>query len=410
MPAHALRSITACTLTAALLTACASAAPAPQAAQELEKLRAELAAAKAQDESTRGRLAAERAAALATIQAEKERAVEAELAAKKGDPLAGLESVVVPVSGYADKLAGAIRESLMCTVTATPLGNSVVLTGEPKRVKAATELLVQLSERASADLDREHAELRRQEELHMLEQQRRIAASDRVFDVELGGTLEGSLTSISEALNNVGGQGLNVVIANPEDAKLPVRSVQLQRVSLGAALRTIESLQVDPQYGPQIRIEVGRSNNPEERPVVTVTATPSARSASEEGRRHVAVFRLDALNDVSDADDRARVEKQNKSLLDAIQVGLDVAGASPDFKIKLHPDTGMMFVNGTRSQVRIVAEVLGQEDPLAPNPFNGAARGITPAPPAPTTTPAATVLAPARGNSINTTTPAPAAR
>jgi hypothetical protein len=159
-----------------------------------------------------------------------------------------------------------------------------------------------------------------------------------------------------------------------------------------------------------VRIEIGRSANPEERPVVTVTATPSARSASEEGRRHVAVFRLDGLNDVSDAEDRARVEKHNKSMLDAIQVGLDVAGNSPDFKIKLHPDTGMMFVNGTRSQIRIVAEVLGQDDPLTPNAFNGATRGINPGPSVAAPAPAAAAAAPSAQKSINTTTPSPAAR
>jgi hypothetical protein len=224
-------------------------------------------------------------------------------------------------------------------------------------------LLAELNAQAKAEAELQMVEHERLRKCMEQEAQGRMPAMSRIFDVSFGPTLESSLNAIADALTKDDGPGLNVMIANKLDGNLAVRSVQLQRVSLNSALRTLQMMLVNPNGVPTVRIEVSPTSNNEERPVVTVLPSPGIVRDAKETAYNLAVFRVDALNDVQEPEDRARVEKEHSTTMEAIEVGLEIVGRSPDFKIKLHPATGMMFVHGTRNELRVVAEVLGQDVP-----------------------------------------------
>ncbi len=277
------------------------------------------------------------------------------------------QSIVVSVGRNAGDIARAVAVALQNTVNATSIGNSVVVTGEREVVKKALVLLEELKANSEA-YDRERRaqeeELRALREMELAKE--RQSVSEPIFDVNLGPTLEASLTSISNALTDWGAQGLNVVFTNSSDATLPVRAVQLKRVSLASAIRTLQSMQQDPVRGPLVLIEVGAVASAEERPVVTVEPGPSTGAAVEDSVYHTAVFRLDPLHASANEEDRARDSQRQKATLEAIDVGLEVVGRTPDFKLKLHPETGMLFVRGTRAQLRVIAEILDVANPVPP--------------------------------------------
>jgi hypothetical protein len=282
------------------------------------------------------------------------------------------QSIVVNVGRNAGEMARAVVTALQGTVNATSIGHSVVVTGEREVLKRALVLLEELkanSEAADRERIAQEEELRAMREKELAKE--RQSVSEPIFDVTLGPTLEASLNSISNVLTDSGAQGLNVVFTNSSDAALPVRAVQLKRVSLASAIRTLQSMQQDAIRGPLVQIDVGPVSSAMERPVVTVEPGPDTGAKSEDTTYHTAVFRLDPVHASADEEDRARDTQRQKATLESIEVGLEVVGRTPDFKLKLHPETGMLFVRGTRAQLRVIAEILD-----VPNPV------FVPAPPA----------------------------
>ena len=321
---------------------------------------------------------------------------------------------VIQVPGDASSAAGAIQSALRGSpIRVGVFGDSVILAGTAADVQRAEELLSELRKVA---IDQEMYQRDRVAQLRKMEQVRReelmramdqaTPITERVFDVDLGPTLSASLKAVAEALATNGQPGINVVwMGSDSFQSVPVRPVQLRRVTLASALETLEkvattngsapvsislssSAQADDQQaaraaelearlrtqadaeakalraGMQVELPVlqdlpllGMRFTPEI-PIVTVgpvrTDTPGAPMS---GAR-VAVFRTSPVPaDAPPADAKTLADRQ-AAIMDAIDTGLSMMKRSPDFKVKLHAPTGMIFVYGSPEEIQLVEQVL----------------------------------------------------
>ncbi|MBL9141372.1 MAG: hypothetical protein JNK53_05845 [Phycisphaerae bacterium] len=339
-------------MTAVIAAACAALACAVAPASAWQSGTADQGAA------AQAKAAREQATAEAAMRQMLER--EAAMRAQREAEIASRENAVVRVAGDSGEMAKTIVATLHGAVTATPMGGSIVLSGEPQMMERAMSLLTALNAQAEADLDRSRAEEARRRELDMVRTLEMSPVETRVFDVAFGPTLGDTLTAVSKSLGSESGPGLNVLYV-PDDslAKLPVRTVQLQRVTLRSALDTLSNVLAAGQSGsPSVELDLRSARVGGERPVVTVSKRVAKSSTSAPATYDVAVFRLQAVHPSMDKSTRDEVLVEHATYLDAIQTGLEIVGRTNDFKIKLHPETGMMFVYGTPSEIRLVAEVL----------------------------------------------------
>lgn len=104
--------------------------------------------------------------------------------------------------------------------------------------------------------------------------------------------------------------------------------------------------------------------------VLTVTghvnASPGAPPASP-----VAMLRLPAAN-VGDAVERRRAEAAQDDLIFAIDRQIAKAPRSAEFRLKLHRETGMLFVQGSAAEVALVKAIAARDASEMASPAEGA--------------------------------------
>lgn len=324
---------------------------------------------------------------------------------------------VVQVAGDPGSAAAAVQSTLSLgrdsALRVAVYGGAVILTGPEKEVKQAEELLNELATvaRRQEEYQRDRMEQLRKMEMVQRDQLMRemdsaTPVTERVFDVDLGPTLSASLKSVAEALA-VGGQpGINVVwMGSDSFQNVPVRPVQLRRVTLASALQTLEtvsstngampvsislssSAQADDQHAARVaeleaRLReraaseakafraggsadvallqdlplLGMRFTPEI-PIVTVGPARTDTPGAPTNGARVAVFRTTPVPaDAPPADAKTLADRQ-AAIMDAIDTGLSMMKRSPEFKVKLHAPTGMIFVYGSSEEIHLVEQVL----------------------------------------------------
>lgn len=367
----------------------ARAAPTARDAQATPaaKEEAERAAAQARDRTRMEQMHAEQALIQAREAQESQR--EVATAARRAQELASRRTTVVRIVGDVAEIARAVSMTTNGTVQCTPMGSSLVLTGEPEQVGQAEKLIHQLSAAAEAEHAASRDEERRRRAEDAAQATQMTPADQRIFDVTLGPTLGESLAAISAALGSHAGGGLNIVFVPDETiGATAVRPVELKRVTLRASLNTlIALLPRNPDSSDAVRIDAEGTRVPGERPVVTVSMRPMRGAARGPLTYETAVFRLQSLRPSMEEELRDEILADQASMMEAIEVGLGITGRSKDFKIKLHPETGLMFVHGAPGEIDLVAEVLGEPAPSSRIGAPAAAPTAAPAA-APDSTPA----------------------
>ncbi len=300
-------------------------------------------------------------------------------------------TTVMEVGSRAKQIAAAVVEALQGRVTATAVGDSLLLTGPQDSLAAASELVLRL--KVSLE-DQEQRDREREEKFRMdrADRDRREADREEMFNLQqrkidtlLGPTLGDSLKTLSGKLAEGTGEqeAINVVYVDPSLAAIPVPRTELHGVRMYAVLNTLRALVGGKASISEEAGERGGGIRPSHQ-VVIVRPVAAPNSRSSEAAPEIAVFRIDPVADwMDDLQKKETIAAQDNALA-AIDTGLDLMGRSKEFKIRLHRETGMLFVYGTGRELRLVAQVVGGDSPsAAPTPSPVAEAPAATPPPAP---------------------------
>ncbi|MFO0961605.1 MAG: hypothetical protein U0625_01725 [Phycisphaerales bacterium] len=268
---------------------------------------------------------------------------------------------IVEAGPWAQSLANSLDRLYAGRIRAAAVGHKVVVTGDQDQVERVLPVLERLQAEALEEYKRSEYEQRRKAELESTNPWKRR------FNVTLGPTLGASMESARKALD----QDVNIVFASPELAETPVPTAELTNVDIGLFSEALDMLLLQSAH-PDVRVRFVPTRNPQSPadslPVLLVsgTASASARQAAQRQTPELAVFRTEPyprwMQEEKQYSYRQIGNRQDDQLA-AIDAGLELIGRSKDFKMKLHRETGMVFVYGTPQELQLVAQVLGAAPP-----------------------------------------------
>ncbi|MEZ5966896.1 MAG: hypothetical protein R3F56_23855 [Planctomycetota bacterium] len=192
------------------------------------------------------------------------------------------------------------------------------------------------------------------------------AQKEHTLSVDFKG---GSLADYAAALR-AAGKSVNIVV--PESAsRVRVPAIVLRDTSVEAALRAATQV-VDGDVALAVETSIGSLPNVGVvgEPVYSVrvrASGPTTATGYTDANRSVRVFSLRGLSRVAGEDQATQPALLDiKTVLTALDTGLAVAaqqgeqltGASEKAVLRLHEDSGLLFVAGTNAQLRLVDEVL----------------------------------------------------
>jgi hypothetical protein len=166
----------------------------------------------------------------------------------------------------------------------------------------------------------------------------------------------GSLNQFAASLRKA---GTNVNIVMPELAsEVPVPALRLTQTTVESALRAVGQMTTQAF---RIDVEVMR-RSPLESPVYSV-AVMDLRPPEQKAppQREIAVFSLQELTRTMPGDpDDEGLSISADTILTAIDAGLDLGETSRRDKvgIRYHEDSGLLFIRGTREEIRLVEAAL----------------------------------------------------
>jgi type II secretory pathway component GspD/PulD (secretin) len=211
---------------------------------------------------------------------------------------------------------------------------------EQARVDANARQAHAALERANQVL--EHRRL----DVEAMEIRARMPARPTGLSIEFPG---GAVSDFIAALSKSSDQPVNVIVTDPQIASAQMGPVSLRGVTVETAVRVIPSAAA-PRFGHAVNWDVSRIDDEHGAPVFRLRAVDADRP---HGRP--IVTEVVSLAGISAAGMDA---KSALSAVDAALGLIDVEGQPPE--IKYHPESGLLIIRGTPSQVSTVREVVNQ--------------------------------------------------
>ena len=165
-------------------------------------------------------------------------------------------------------------------------------------------------------------------------------------------------TSLSELLELIRQKtGANIVASEEADDILLPR-MSLQKASLGAALEAITQI-VPSYYTVKVRANHDVGGKPVYAVQVQSRKRPKVSNKSVLPRLEVRVFSLrELILPPPGIETRDDLVLRDESVLNAIDVGLNIQPTGTKAVMKFHVDSGLLFVRGTPQQIHVCEEVL----------------------------------------------------
>ena len=171
-----------------------------------------------------------------------------------------------------------------------------------------------------------------------------------IVSIDFGG---GSLEDFVEEIRGAG-ENINILIP-PEAAEVTVPAVSLKNVGVEAALEAVATITLSETVSVGVSTKLGAGV-----PIYAVRVNfsgPSRRSGS--GNLDVRVISIRSLTESLPGDpEPARITTSAETILTAIDTGMEVVGGA-QATIKYHEDSGLLFVKGTRTQLNITENIIG---------------------------------------------------
>lgn len=165
------------------------------------------------------------------------------------------------------------------------------------------------------------------------------------FDVNFqGGSVEAYISMLKDIAEKNRGGDVNVILdENVKDVVLP--HISFNHVPLDAAIQVLERIRFD-----DARINISNTKSiyvvsaQHSQNVPQRTATPPKRNPE------TVVFSVREILSQTEEED----------LLSAIEIGLNLDGKESSALMKLHQETGLLFVKGSRDQLRLISDIVEQ--------------------------------------------------
>lgn len=271
----------------------------------------------------------------------------------------GITERIIEAGPMARSLAADLSPLFVGRVRAAAVGDKLVVTGEVEEVNRAVEMIGQLLQEAErgAMRDRMRADEMRKRKLD----EESMNPWMRRFTMTLGPTVGATMDALRQAVD----KQVNVVYAAPSLAAIPVPAAELSNVDLRSLVDTLGGLLASSSR-PDVSVRFIDSGNPMGGglPVILVTGdAPDAPRAQVQEEPELAVFRTLPIERGLVENIQQQLRGRQDDQLAAIDAGLELIGRSKDFKIRLHRETGMVFVYGTPKELQLVAQVLGAAPP-----------------------------------------------
>jgi hypothetical protein len=162
-----------------------------------------------------------------------------------------------------------------------------------------------------------------------------------------GGTVSDYVAAVSKASD-----GINVVVA-PEAGQVPMPAVDLQAVTVSAALSVLSGrAHVESRRAIQLIYSQGSTFAENERPIYSIGAQVHGAARGMSAITHNRVWSIAQMQNLKiSADD----------MLTAIQAALDLIGEDQNAaQLRLHEATGILIARGTEDQLDTINDVVEQ--------------------------------------------------
>lgn len=168
-----------------------------------------------------------------------------------------------------------------------------------------------------------------------------------------GGTLEQFIDKIRQADGNVN------IVASEMASGITLPALTLREATVESALRAVGNI-VPPDFNVDVKTERGKTGLPVH--VVLVRSRPRSVGGGLPGMASdepsfVRVFSIRTITEALPNTPRDLV-MDAKTVLTAIDTGLDIGSKPPSATIRYHKESGLLFVRGTATQISVIDEAL----------------------------------------------------